>query len=223
MTDVLWEGAEHLRDWLVPVADLERYPGNPRRGRVADIAASLRRWGQLRPLLTDGRRIVAGNHTYLAAIENGWTHVAAIPNAFADEGEARAYLLADNRIPELGDYDQTELLAMLEELEQSGRWDGTGYDLDDLEDLRAAHEGIPVMEPAAFEGGFAIDAEALEARAAALAAGEPLREVLLTFVGDQGNEFGTFIKILRKELGSDHGVTELVETAVAEQAARLTE
>jgi ParB-like chromosome segregation protein Spo0J len=102
---VVWNGPEALRELLVPLAALERHPQNPRRGRVHEIAESLGRFGQVRPVLAHGHRIVAGNHTYLAAADLGWTHVAVVQHTFADDQEARAYLLADNRLPELGDYE----------------------------------------------------------------------------------------------------------------------
>lgn len=216
---VVWEGADQLREWLVPVHDLERYPGNPRRGQVSEIAKSLARFGQVRPVLTDGHRIVAGNHTYLAALELGWSHVAAVPNAFKSDDEARAYLLADNRLPELGEYDQTELTAMLEELEQSGRWDGTGYALDDLEDLRAAHDGATVMDEGGFEGTFAVDPAELARRAAQLAAGNTMKEVVLMLTGEVAPQWDADLRVLKKEYG-DGGVSELVERAVAEQVSR---
>lgn len=138
--ETIWNGPEALRPFLVPIGDLEPFPGNPRRGDVAAIRASLRRFGQVLPALTDPKlgedgkqRIIARHHLVLAATEEGWTHVAVIGNEFADEEEARAYLLADNRLAELGGYDDEALVAHLKHLNELDALAGTGYTRDDLD------------------------------------------------------------------------------------------
>lgn len=214
--DAVWQGPEELRQWLVPLVDLERFPGNPRRGQIDEIAESLRRWGQVRPILTDGRRIVAGNHTFMAAERLGWTHIAAVAESFKTEAEARAYLVADNRLPELGDYDRAQLAALLAEIEEGGAWEGTGYTIDDYEDLQA-EIGAATTEPAPFAGGFAADPDELAARAQRLAAGNAFNEVVLTVAGPQRAQFESDMKILRKEYGLT-GVSEIILRATAQQA-----
>lgn len=216
---IIWEGPKALRPFLVPVGHLMRHPQNPRRGQVRLIADSLARFGQVRPVLTDGRQIVAGNHTYAAAVELGWTHVAAVANNFEDEAEARAYLLADNRLADLGDYDREALLPMLEDLEKRDRWDGTGYDSDALEDLRALQERVPVLPPVEFQGDYAATQEELTARAERLAAGNTYKELVLMLTPEQNAEFESHLKVLRKEYGGEQGVAEMVFRAVSEQAA----
>lgn len=134
--DVVWRGAEALRPFLVPIDGLEPFPGNPKVGDVEAIRASLRRFGQTRPILLDATiatRIVAGHHVRLAAQAEGWTHVAAIPNEFESEDESRAYLLADNRTGELGGYDLELLHSQLREArDTTGGLAGTGYGNDHL-------------------------------------------------------------------------------------------
>jgi ParB-like chromosome segregation protein Spo0J len=183
------------------------------------IGESLTRFGQVRPILTDGRRIIAGNHTYQAAVDLGWTHIAAVANDWADGGEARAYLLADNRLGELGDYEQELLLAHLTDVEAAGSWEGTGYQPDDLEDLRSLHNRIRETDPEPFAGDFAASPEEIAARAARLAAGNTFRELVLTLTSNQNAAFEGHLKILRKEYGDGGGVTETVYRALAEQAA----
>lgn len=141
--EVVWRGAEALRPFLVPLADLEPFPGNPRRGDVAELRGSLRRFGQVLPALADPAladgdrvRIVARHHLALAAAEEGWTHVAVIAHEFADEDEARAYLLADNRLADLGGYDLELLHAQLKAAQDApGALDGTGYPPGHLTEL----------------------------------------------------------------------------------------
>ena len=51
-------------------------------------------------------------------------------------GEAQAYLLADNRITELGGWKPMDLMESLTDIiESTGTLDGTGYDLDDVETI----------------------------------------------------------------------------------------
>jgi len=50
--------------------------------------------------------------------------------------EAQAYLLADNRITELGGWKPMDLMESLTEImEQTGNLEGTGYDLEDVETI----------------------------------------------------------------------------------------
>ena len=50
--------------------------------------------------------------------------------------EAQAYLIADNRLTELGGWKPMDLMDSLTEiLEETGNLDGTGYDLDDVETI----------------------------------------------------------------------------------------
>lgn len=203
--EATWEGAERLREMLVPVDRLEPHPDNPRRGQVKEIAASLQRFGQVRLILAqDDGKVIAGNHTLLAARELGWTHVAAVLHKFESEEEARAYLLADNRLGDIGEYDRQELATFLEELSVSGRWEGTGYTDDHLQDLLGA------LNPPA---------------AGAAPVSEPplaLREVVLLFTTEQRERFATHVKILRHEYGLE-GITETVQRALREAALRVNQ
>jgi len=50
--------------------------------------------------------------------------------------EAQAYLLADNRITELGGWQPMDLMESLTDIiEQTGNLEGTGYDLEDVETI----------------------------------------------------------------------------------------
>lgn len=221
MGEQTWKGSADLSDRLVPVRELVTHPRNPRRGKVALIAESLTRFGQVRPVLVSGNRIVAGNHTYLAACELGWTHVAVSKNDFADEAEAAAYLLADNRLGELGSYAPEQHLALLGELEATGEWAGTGYDPDVLDDLRAAHGAVPETDQAEFLGGFAADPETLAARQQHLGQGTSFRELVLMLDTPAAAAFDNHLRVLKKEYGGGIGVTDSVVRAILNQAAAV--
>jgi ParB-like chromosome segregation protein Spo0J len=216
-----WRGAEELEKLLVPVASLECHPGNPRRGAVEQIAESIERFGQVRPVLVDDSGyIIAGNHTFMAITSLGWSHVAALPNKFADAAEARAYLLADNRLSDLGAYDQRQLQMLLEEIESVDGWLGTGYGPDDLEDLRALQDAIPETDAVPFAGDFALTPEELEERAARLGGGQSMNELVLVLDAAQSEQFDLDLRVLRKEY-DNAGVTDAVVRAVASAAQRV--
>ena len=152
-----WRGVEALRPFLVGLHELEPFPGNPRHGNVEAIRDSLGRFGQLKPIVVDGRRIVAGHHIVQAAQDLGWEQVAAVDHEFASENEQRAFLLADNRTSELGWFDTD---ALLEQLKAIDDLHGTGYDDDYIASLR---NYVAELNPEI--GSLDVDAAAL-ARAA---------------------------------------------------------
>lgn len=109
-----------LSTLAVPVDSLSAMPGNPRIGDVDAVAASLDRFGQRKPIVVraSDRTIVAGNHTWKAAQQLGWSEIAALL-VDDDEATAQAFALADNRTAELGSYDEQLLLELIRSVGQS--------------------------------------------------------------------------------------------------------
>lgn len=137
-----------------PIGDLTPFPGNPRIGNVDAIAASLTRRGQYRPIVANKRtgHVLAGNHTLAAALSLEWTAIATTWISIPEEEEA-AIVLADNRLADLGRYDDAAILALLEPLSED--LDGTGYDAVDVmamiearDDEEIAKAG-PIQDPGA--------------------------------------------------------------------------
>jgi ParB-like chromosome segregation protein Spo0J len=137
----IWNGAEQLKVLLIPIEGIAKYPNNPRRGDEKKIQESLERFGQQKPIVVakETKFIVAGNHVYGAAKALGWTHIAAVVTDLSDK-DAKAYLIADNRMSDIGDYNDSALALILEDLATSGSLDGTGFDSDDLDTLLAKLE-----------------------------------------------------------------------------------
>lgn len=140
-----------LEPMLRPVTDLVLLPGNARRGDVAAVADSLKRFGQRKPIVVnDDGVIIAGNHTYQAAVSLGWDAVAVVTADDLEPSEQRAYALADNRLSDLATWDQPALYAQLAELDD---FTGVGWDEDELP---AIHDAI--WPPDTFEetvfGGY---------------------------------------------------------------------
>lgn len=203
---IVWTGARALRRSLVPIDSLEPFPGNPRLGDVESIRGSLRRFGQVKPILVDGSRIIAGHHFLLAAKAEGFTHIAVLVNEFADEDEARAYLLADNRTSDNATYNLDALTQHLSVLAEIDALEGTGYTRDDLDDrlaeLRQLQRQGPPTPPAPPEPQPPTDA----------------RELVLLFSPDQRDQIELWIGIVAKEKGTQ-GPSETVYAAL-EIAAR---
>ena len=133
------------------VGELSTYHRNPRRGAVGMIAESLKARGQYRAIVVNlgrltGRplEVLAGNHTLLAAREIGWESIDAT-TVDVDDAEAARIVAADNRLADLGGYDDADLI---EVLETAGELVGTGYSEIDLAALRAAmDEPLSLTDP----------------------------------------------------------------------------
>lgn len=148
------------------VGELTPYHRNPRVANVQAIAESLEARGQYRPIVVNvgthtGRplEVLAGNHTLLAARSLGWSTVQATTVDVTDAVAAQI-VLADNRLADLGSYNDEELLAVLEQADDLA---GTGYtdrdlalllrDLDvpvgltDADDVPDLPEEPPISEP----------------------------------------------------------------------------
>jgi hypothetical protein len=125
----LLEQIEH-----VPVSSLTLYPGNARKGDIPAIAASLRENGQVTPLVVQAstRHVLGGNNTLQAAQSLGWDEIGV---TFIDVDDHRAAKINAvlNRTADLATYDNTLLLAQLTDLDDLT---GTGYGLDDMDELR---------------------------------------------------------------------------------------
>jgi hypothetical protein len=220
---LVWHGPEALRPHLVELGSVEAHPANPRRGNVEAIAASLRAFGQVQPLVVQAStgHVVAGNHRLRAMVELGWTHVAVVKADLSDQ-DAQRYLVADNRTSDLATNDDQALVAVLRELEDAGALAGTGYDADALEDLQALLGSLET-EPEAFTGGYAdpeISDPAVGGRTTVAGQHEPLREVKLVLTTSQAQVFGVEVQKLRKAYRTG-GVAATVLEAVMRQAAQL--
>lgn len=128
------------------VDELQTFNGNPRQGDISAIVDSLRARGQYRPIVVNrgthtGREmeVLAGNHTLAAARSIGWTHID-VGIVDVDDETAKGIVLADNRLADLGGYDEEALAALLSDLDDLT---GTGYSEEDLNAILAAQE-IPV-------------------------------------------------------------------------------
>lgn len=121
---------------------LTLHPENARRGNLDELKKSLQRNGQYKPVVVSKRTgyVLAGNHTVKALRELGATEVAYVLIDVDRHGERRI-LAVDNRIGDVGDYDNERLIDLLEAL--GSDLDGTGYSEIDLDVLRDIGEDTP--------------------------------------------------------------------------------
>ena len=127
-------------------ASLQIHPDNPRTGDVGAIVESIKNngWHGVVVCQKSTRRILVGNHRVKAAL---LLKLDTIPVQWADvdDQRARAILLADNRVSDLGTYDDEILARLVYETAVDGLLDSTGYDMEDMDRLvRQAMEPSPM-------------------------------------------------------------------------------
>lgn len=84
------------------IAELKASPNNSRThspAQIKKIAKSIKEFGFLNPIITDGKDlIIAGHGRLLAALDAGLTEVPTISAEHLTEQQRRAFMIADNRI-----------------------------------------------------------------------------------------------------------------------------
>lgn len=140
--------AHRLTIERVDIATLRADPENARthdRRNLNAIKASLKAFGQTRPLVvTEGDLVIAGNGTLAAALELGWDEINVTRVPFRTPDEARAFALADNRTSELAQWNQPVLMGALESLALEGwRLEEIGFTPEDLAAWKRKQDPAP--------------------------------------------------------------------------------
>lgn len=142
-------------EWM-GIRELRGAPRNPKDHDIGEIVGSIRKFGYVNPGLLDERtgRLVAGHGRRdglrqmklagmgvpdnVRVVEGGDWSMPVIRGIWFDtEEEAEAYLVADNRLVEVGGWDKVELAGVLADLIVLGdeMLEGTGFDGDDVDKL----------------------------------------------------------------------------------------
>lgn len=142
----------------VRLADIKSAVRNVKAHDVGELTQSIRRFGFNDAVVVDDRtgRLLAGHGRvdalramhkedaqrhpagvrvkgegatpeWLVPVQRGW--------ASRDDTEAEAFIVAANRLVELGGWDEPGLEAVLADLARDGALEGTGYDGDDVDRL----------------------------------------------------------------------------------------
>jgi DNA modification methylase len=109
---------ERIETW--PLARLQPYAKNAKvhgADQVAKLAASMAEFGWTVPcLVSEEGELIAGHGRVLAATQLGLTEAPVIVLGHLTEAQRRAYRIADNKLTELGTWDEALLSAELQEL-----------------------------------------------------------------------------------------------------------
>ena len=127
-------------DKSVDVVDLIPHPRNPNKHgdkQIALLAKIIRGQGWRNPIVVSGRSgfIISGHGRLEAAKMLNVEQVPVDVQSFESEAEEYAHLIADNRIAELAETDQSELADLIRELDGEIDLDLTGFDEPSLAEL----------------------------------------------------------------------------------------
>jgi len=131
---------------LVPLA---RNPRTHSEEQVAEIAASMREFGFLWPIMVNGktREIVAGNGRYLAAVRLGLPTVPVVEEQHLSAIQRRAFIIADNKIALNAGWSNEILAEELPALESAGFDLGiTGFSGQEIDEILASVAGAGEIE-----------------------------------------------------------------------------
>ena len=144
----------------VKLSEIQTADKNPKDHDVGAIYQSMKRFGFVAfPLINSVTNKLLAGHGRLKTLhmiksegefvpanielddDGEWLVPCLFSATIEDEAEAQAYLLADNRLVEIGGYNTMDLLDSLQEvIKETGSLDGTGWDLDSIEDIIADME-----------------------------------------------------------------------------------
>jgi 16S rRNA G966 N2-methylase RsmD len=138
---------------------LKPNPENPRRHskkQVRQIAASIEAFGFNVPILIDREgKVIAGHGRLAACHELGWSEVPTLRLDHLTPAQARAFMIADNRLTEISTWDDRLLAEQLKELSLSGldfNIEVIGFDMGEIDLRIASLEDLPdpAEDPADF-------------------------------------------------------------------------
>ncbi|HYL33443.1 MAG TPA: site-specific DNA-methyltransferase [Stellaceae bacterium] len=124
----------------LPASALKLDPGNAKQHserQIEQIARSIECFGFNVPILVDHENIVrAGTGRYLACQKRGWNEVPIIRLAHLTEAQARAFAIADNRLTELGTWNDQllgEIFRDLAAAELDFSLEVTGFSMGEID------------------------------------------------------------------------------------------
>jgi len=124
----------------VSVSSLIPYARNSRThsdAQVGQIAASIKEFGFLNPIIVDGESgIIAGHGRVLAAQKLGLAELPVIEAGHLSDTQRRAYIIADNKLAMNAGWDDEMLRVELDALGVDGfDLELTGFSLDEVQAL----------------------------------------------------------------------------------------
>lgn len=116
--------------------------------QIAQIAASIREFGFLNPIIVDGDNgIIAGHGRVLAAQKLGLSELPVIEAGHLSDTQRRAYIIADNKLAMNAGWDDEMLRVELDALGADGfDLELTGFSIDEVSKLFDESKGISIEE-----------------------------------------------------------------------------
>ena len=114
----------------LPLGELHPYENNPRfnADAVEKVAASIKEFGFLVPIVVDKNNVIAAGHTrYEAAKMLGMEKVPCVIEDSLNEKQIRAFRLADNKVAEIASWDFAKLQTELNELSDQFNFQDFGF------------------------------------------------------------------------------------------------
>jgi DNA modification methylase len=125
-------------------------PANPRlhsKKQIRQIANSIKAFGFNVPVLVDAElNVIAGHGRLLACRELGWTEVPTLCLDHLTAAQARAFMIADNRLTEIAAWDDRLLAQQLKDLSLLGldfSIEITGFEMGEIDLRIASLEDMP--------------------------------------------------------------------------------
>src|SRR5207248_4678630 len=116
--------ARELRIDLRPAEELKPNPANARihsKKQIRQIANSIEAFGFNVPVLVDAElNVICGHGRLFACRELGWSEVPTLCLDHLSPAQARAFMIADNRLTEISTWDDKLLAEQLKDLSLSG-------------------------------------------------------------------------------------------------------
>jgi ParB-like chromosome segregation protein Spo0J len=133
----------------VPVSRLKPYEKNAKihcTNQIEKLKASIEEFGFLTPCLIDEEyNLIAGHGRVMAAKDMGMESVPCVFVEGLTEAQRKAYILADNRLGELGEWDMELVFSELEDLKAMDfDIELTGFELpDETEQTEVIEDEVP--------------------------------------------------------------------------------
>jgi ParB family chromosome partitioning protein len=178
------------------ISELSNDPANARKHddrNIESIVASLRRFGQQKPIVIDMNNIVrAGNGTLEAARRLGWDSIDCVRTDLKGS-DAIAYAIADNRTSELAEWDSDVLAAQLNGLltDDEALANAAGFSAEEIEAMLSQFDIDEIAPPELADGDR-----------------EPFRQMTFTVHDSQLEKIEAAIKRAKSKGGGDSAVNE---------------
>jgi len=220
---------EYIETRMIPLADLEPYPGNARIGDQAALAESLDENGQYRSLIVrlkdDGAHVVLCGNNTLEALDLRGDEAARCEIHKCDDKTALRINLIDNKANDKARYDDAKRARLLDLLD--GELHGSGYDEDEVDAILAAYEEPEITDMQEPEvAAYNDDAEERVQRVKSHGGPDSttmesrgIRDVFLPLPVAQADELGRLIMVLRETWGPLPQGEILLKAARVAQAA----